>query len=391
MKEFLYSFFICLFSGIIVNAQPYQIGHTTLTFVDASRSNRSIATEIYYPADVAGDNVAVTSQNATQFPSLVFGHGFVMTWDAYQNFWETLVPNGYIMAFPKTEGSFSPSHLEYGKDLAFVINQMNLLGTQSSSIFYNRVSTMNAVMGHSMGGGASFLAVPLNSNIKTIVNFAPAETNPSAISAAASISIPALIFSGGNDCVTPPATNQIPMYSGLTSLCKTYISITGGSHCQMANSNGFCSIGEGTCSPAPTITRSVQHAKLFSYLITWLNYQLKGDCSQGNVFDLQIVSDAAITYQKNCIQCNSLQIGEVGTELEELFLFPNPVNDFISIKGIFQKDYIIQVFDSNSKLIFNQKFKELLTLDTSVISSGIYFYEISDANNKKSQGKFIKQ
>ena len=104
MKEFLYSFFICLFSGIIVNAQPYQIGHTTLTFVDASRSNRSIATEIYYPADVAGDNVAVTSQNATQFPSLVFGHGFVMTWDAYQNFWNALVPNGYIIAFPKTEG-----------------------------------------------------------------------------------------------------------------------------------------------------------------------------------------------------------------------------------------------------------------------------------------------
>ena len=391
MKEFLYSFFICLFSGIIVNAQPYQIGHTTLIFVDPSRSNRSIATEIYYPADVAGDNVPMTSQNATQFPSLVFGHGFLMTWDAYQNFWEALVPNGYIIAFPKTEGSFSPSHLEFGKDLAFVINQINLQGTLGASIFYNRVSLMNAVMGHSMGGGASFLSVPLNSNIKTIVNFAPAETNPSAITAAASISIPALIFSGGNDCVTPPATNQIPMYTNLTSLCKTYISINGGSHCQMANSNGFCSIGENTCSPSPTITRSVQHSKLFSYLLPWLNYQLKGDCSQGNVFDLQITSDTAITYQKNCIQCSPLEIEEVRNELEELILYPNPVKDNLSIKGLYQKDYTIQVFDNNSKLIFNQKFNELLMLDTSNISTGIYFYEIKDANNKKSKGKFIKQ
>jgi hypothetical protein len=29
------------------NAQPYQIGHTTITFIDASRRNRCIATEIY--------------------------------------------------------------------------------------------------------------------------------------------------------------------------------------------------------------------------------------------------------------------------------------------------------------------------------------------------------
>ena len=391
MKNFICSFFSCVFLGMFVNAQTYQIGHTTLTFVDASRSNRSIATEIYYPADVAGDNVPMTTQNSIQFPSLVFGHGFVMTWDAYQNFWQALVPNGYIIAFPKTEGSFSPSHSEYGKDLAFVIGQLNLQGTLASSIFYNRVSSMNAVMGHSMGGGASFLAVPFNSNIKTIVNFAPAETNPSAVAAAANVSIPALIFSGGNDCVTPPSTNQIPMYNALTSLCKTYISITGGSHCQMANSNGFCSIGESTCSPSPTISRSVQHSKLFSYLIPWLEFQLKGNCSQGAVFDSQILADASITYQKNCIQCTNLQTGEISNELEGLVIFPNPVKDYFSIKGVHQKEYTIQVFDINSKMLFNKKFNELLTIDTSVISSGIYLYEIKDADNKSTKGKFIKQ
>ena len=330
----LYFYLFLLFASLSnVNAQNYLIGHTTITLVDASRSNRSIPTEIYYPADITGDNVPISTINTTKFPSLVFGHGFVMSWDAYQNFWNTLVPNGYIFAFPKTEGTISPSHLEFAKDLAFVINQMNLQGSLSTSIFYNRVSSMNSVMGHSMGGGASFIAVPLNSNIKTIVNFAPAETNPSAITAASNVSIPTLIFAGGNDCITPPNTNQIPMYSGLTSLCKTYISITGGSHCQMANSNSLCSIGENTCTPSPTITGSVQHTKLFSYLLPWLNYQLKGNCSQGNIFDMQINSDTSITFQKNCMQCSPLEVGEVTNELKEVIVYPNPVNDFISIKG----------------------------------------------------------
>lgn len=137
-------------------AQPYSIGHTTLNFIDASRNNRSISTEIYYPANTVGNDVSVVSNNSLKFPVLVFGHGFLMTWDAYQNIWESLVPNGYVIAFPKTEGGFSPSHLEYAKDLSFVINQMNELGANSASIFFHRISNMNAIMGHSMGGGAAF-------------------------------------------------------------------------------------------------------------------------------------------------------------------------------------------------------------------------------------------
>ena len=372
------------------NAQPYKIGHTTINFIDASRSNRNIATEVYYPADVSGDNVALTTLNSLKFPSLVFGHGFVMTWDAYQNFWEALVPNGFIIAFPKSEGSFSPSHLEFGKDLAFVINQMNVLGTQNTSIFFNRVSPKNAVMGHSMGGGASFLSVPLNSNITTLVNFAAAETTPSAITASAFISIPSLIFAGANDCVAPPTTNQVPLYNGIISTCKTYISIVGASHCQMSNSNTLCNIGETTCTPTPKISRSEQHTKIFSYLLPWLNYQLKSDCSQGAIFDSQIISDAAITYQKNCIQCVPLLSSELNSLYNEIVLFPNPANDFIYVKGITQKAYFFKIRDTNSKIVLQIKITESQNIDISKLSSGVYFYEVIDLNNKTVKGKFIK-
>jgi pimeloyl-ACP methyl ester carboxylesterase len=372
------------------NAQPYQIGHTTFTFIDASRSNRNIATEIYYPSDVAGDNVALTTSNSLKFPSLVFGHGFVMTWDAYQNFWETLVPNGYIIAFPKSEGSFSPSHLEFGKDLAFVINQMNILGTQNTSIFFNRVSNKNAVMGHSMGGGASFLSVPLNPNITTLVNFAAAETTPSAITASASISIPSLIFAGANDCVAPPTSNQVPLYNGLTSSCKTYISMVGASHCQMSNSNSLCNFGEASCTPTPTISRTVQHVKIFSYLLPWLNYQLKLECSQGAIFDSQIITDTAITFQKNCIQCGPALSSEFNSLDNEIVLFPNPANDFIYVKGIAKKEYSFKIRDTNSKIVLQVKITESQNIDISKLSSEVYFYEVIDLNNKTGKGKFIK-
>ncbi|NNT71444.1 T9SS type A sorting domain-containing protein [Flavobacterium sp. IMCC34852] len=369
-------------------SQPFQIGHTTINFTDASRNNRVIATEVYYPADVSGDNVSMTTVSGT-FPVLSFGHGFVMTWDAYQNVWNALVPNGYIMVFPKTEGSLSPSHLEFGKDLAFVLDQMTVLNTNVSSVFYNRISTMNAVMGHSMGGGASFLAAQLNSNIKTLVNFAAAETNPSAITAAASISIPSLLFSGANDCVTPPNAHQIPMYNGLAGNCKTLISITGGSHCQMANSNFFCNVGESSCSPQPTISRAVQQTIINTYLLPWLDYQLKGNCSQGNLFDTQIVADNAITFQKNCLQCNGLSVAV--SEAESFIkVYPNPAGDYIKIEGKASESYQIKIADSHARIISEKSFMHSTTIETETLAHGIYLYTVLCNGKVIGTGKIIK-
>lgn len=381
-----------LFFLLVINlcfSQPFQIGHTTINFTDSSRSNRVIATEIYYPSDVTGDNVALTTSTTVTFPVLSFGHGFFMTWDAYQNYWSFLVPKGYIMVFPKTEGSLSPSHLDFGKDLSFVLEQMTALGNNSTSIFFNRISNMNAVMGHSMGGGASFLAAQLNSNIKTLVNFAPAETNPSAIQASTNISIPSLVFAGVNDCVTPPSTNQIPMYNGLASSCKTLISIIGGSHCQMANTNFFCGVGESSCSPQPTITRTVQQNSINSYLLPWLDYQLKGNCSQGNVFDTSIITDTAITFQKNCIQCANLSVGNPIIN-NEIKVYPSPVKDFITVSGIMDVKYQIKIYDIAAKIIINQEFTSETSIETSQLTNGIYTYSIQSNNEIISKGKFIK-
>lgn len=381
------SILILIMSVLLCNnllAQPFQVGHTTITFIDSNRNNRTIDTEVYYPADVAGDDVPVTIATNDKFPALSFGHGFVMTWSAYQNIWDAVVQEGFIIAFPKTEGGLAPSHTEFGKDLAFVLSELTTLGQDSSSLFYNRVDTMNCVMGHSMGGGAAFLAVQFSPAIKTLATLAPAETNPSAIQAAASLSIPSLIIAGGNDCVTPPPANQIPMYDSLQSSCKTFVSINGGSHCQMADNNFFCSIGEATCTPQPTITRAEQHIVISSYLLPWLKYELKGDCFSGAHFDSLITIDTSIVYQKTCSLCTTTTSIE-NNSIFNIEVFPNPFHQelFIQNDQREKSNVVIDVYAMNGTKIFSQKFttvkaneKHKLNLNEN-LSAGIYLLKVT--------------
>ena len=184
-----------------LNSSAQQIGHITYSFTDASRSNRQIQTEIYYPSATAGNNTTLTPGI---YPVVVCGHGFVMATSAYQNIWTALVNEGYIVALPNTEGGFAPSHANFGLDLKFIVNEMKSNGA-GTIIPSTAIGATSAIMGHSMGGGSSFLAAANDTSITTMVSFAAANTNPSSITAAQSVSVPTLIFSGANDCVAPPA------------------------------------------------------------------------------------------------------------------------------------------------------------------------------------------
>jgi pimeloyl-ACP methyl ester carboxylesterase len=172
-RIFSYLTILLIFISIYTQAQPFQIGHKQQTFIDESRSNRSINTEIYYPSNSSGDNVPMANGI---FPTLVFGHGFVMTWDSYDYLWNGIIPSGFILVFPKTEGSFSPSHADFGKDIAFLVDAMKLEGLNQSSTFYNAVSDKSAVMGHSMGGGSAFLSIQYNSTITALATLAAARS-----------------------------------------------------------------------------------------------------------------------------------------------------------------------------------------------------------------------
>lgn len=378
MKKLILYFLVLTFYSVTTLAQPFQVGHKQQTFIDASRSNRSITAEIYYPANTAGDNVAIASG---QFPVLVFGHGFVMTWSVYSPEWNGIVPNGYIMVFPTTETGFLPSHSNFGKDMAYLVGAMKTEGTTASSTFFGSVAATSAVMGHSMGGGSAFLAVQYDSTITAIATLAAANTNPSSIAAAAGISIPSIVISGSNDCVAPPNQHQIPMYTALASACKTFVSITGGSHCQFANSNINCSIGEATCSPSATITSTAQKNTTLTLLVPWLNHYLKNNSAAGVEFQNLITTASGITSQQNC----SLLTTTIPNEITQstITIFPNPfssattlqmnvplVNATLTVYSIYGET-VVQRSDINGKSV---------VLSRENLASGVYFVRITEGS-----------
>lgn len=294
-------------STVLFTFAQYQVGHTTITFNDPARSGgfgsgggpgRQIQTEIYYPAATAGDDVAMIAE---EFPVVVFGHGFAMAWDAYENIWEEMVPKGYIFAFPRTEGGLlpAPSHEDFGLDLSVVLDRMLLENDESASIFFEGINGKAAIMGHSMGGGATFIAGAENENVVTVIGLGPAETDPSAIAAAANITVPGLILSGDEDGVTPDDENHIPIYDALDSDCKYFVSILGGGHCYYANSNFNCDFGESTSGGA-TIDRAEQQQITYDAITPWLDYYLKGICEAKDDFIDFADNDTRVSSNSDC-------------------------------------------------------------------------------------------
>jgi len=371
MKKFIlakiYLVVVLIICSSNIFAQTYNIGHISTDFYDNAR-NRNIATEIYYPSDTNGDNVPISLGN---FPIIVFGHGFLMSWDSYDNFWNSLVPEGYILCFPTTEMGFAPNHQFFAEDLSFIATKMQMESQNSSSIFYNSVLPKTGILGHSMGGGASFLAAENNPNINTLVNFAAAETNPSAILAASNITIPSLIFSGEDDCVAPPVSHQNILFDSLNSNCKTQINIISGGHCYFANENVLCSFGESSCNPNLNILRSEQQSVTNDFLKIWLNFSLKSDQNSFTIFNDSLQYSNRITYSQYCNGTGIVSQNKV----DEINIYPNPVTEILNLD--------IPLEFINGKLVLLNMFgqelhKEIITnkltkINLSNFESGNYF------------------
>ena len=388
MKRISLITLLFVFIGTVSVAQPFLIGHKQQAFIDASRSNRTIDTEIYYPANSTGDDVPMA--NGT-FPTLVFGHGFVMTWDSYDYLWNGIAPSGYILVFPKSEGSFSPSHTDFGKDIAFLVDAMKLEGLNQSSTFYNAVSDKSAAMGHSMGGGSAFLSIQYNNSITAIATLAAAVTNPSSVTAASEIQIPSLTIAGANDCIAPTADHQTPMYNALASSCKTYINLLGASHCQFAGTSFTCSFGEATCLPASAITADVQHDLTLQLLLPWLANYLKIDCEAGTQFQEFITNNSALTLEQNCsIACNQAGLNQIQNDF---IFFPNPVQNQAKLLS---KNYFINV-DVRIVNRMGQVVKSMNSLTGYEISISLenlkpemYSMYLTENNNPLKSIRFIK-
>ncbi len=388
MKK-IFTLSVLLTVAFALQSFAQSVGYSAVTYTDASRSNRSVTTEIYYPATSAGSNTPIASG---QFPVIVFGHGFMMTYSAYAYFYNAMAALGYIVVLPTTESGMSPVHANFGADEAFLITQMKSEGTNSSSFFYNHIAVTSAIMGHSMGGGAAFLACENNTTPTCMVTFAEAETTPSSMAAARSVTIPALVLSGSVDCVAPPATNQVPTYDSLASACKVFISITGGCHCYFADYNLYCIIGEQTCDTNPPLATADQEDATLDFVKLYLDYYLKNNAASWTAFNDSLQVSHRITYQTTC-PLTGLTENKPKSKLQ---IWPNPADKLVNVQFGSTGNYQIRIFDAVGKQSFIEQSgyansaEETETIDISSLKNGFYFIEVNN-NGVRSFNKIIKE
>jgi dienelactone hydrolase len=373
--------FIGFFSAAISFGQG--LGHTTLTFVDATRNNRSIPCEVYYPALSAGENVDALDPAflaLTGYPAIAVGHGFVIGAANYSLIAEQLIPFGFIVALVNTETGFAPSHENFGLDLAFVTHALQQESLNSTSILHNVVhQEREAIIGHSMGGGAAWLAAASDSLIDAIVGLAPAETNPSAIAAASSVNCNSLVFSGSDDSVTPPADNHQPIFDG-TNGCKTFVSLTGGSHCGFIDAGTLCDFGEPL---GGSLARADQQEAYLTLMTAWLRYFLNGECVEALYTDYVtshsfVVADPLAA----CMLCGNIEdSNKIGMRM-----MPNPSNGSFEVQwkeGAFQD---LEILDVTGKIVLSEKVLQQHRVKVNeALCSGIYLVKLSNEKSSVTQ------
>ena len=352
------------------------LGHSTLTFTDATRNNRSIPCEVYYPALSAGDNIAALDPAflaLSGYPAIAVGHGFVIGAANYDLIAEQLIPFGFVVALVNTETGFAPNHQEFGLDLAFVTHALQQESQNSTSILYNIVNQeKEAIIGHSMGGGAAWLAAASDPLIDAVVGLAPAETNPSAIAAAASVNCNTLVFSGSEDAVTPPGDNHQPIFDG-TNGCKTFVSLTGGSHCGFIDSGTLCDFGEPLGGSLP---RADQQEAYLTLMTAWLRYFLNAECVEALYTDY-VTSHSFVSADPlaTCMLCGNIEdSNKIGMRL-----MPNPSNGIFEVQWKEEVFQFVEILDATGRSILREKVLQQHRVKVNeALPSGIYLVKLSN-------------
>jgi predicted dienelactone hydrolase len=368
--------------GAWISFGQYEIGETSIVFNDPDR-DRDIETFIYYPANASGEEEPVSDG---QFPVIAVGHGFVMSYTSYEYLWEHFVPLGYIVMLPNTETTVDVSHGDFGQDLGFIINAMQAEGENESSLFYEHLRVTSAVLGHSMGGGASVLAAAENPNISTLVTLAAAETDPSAIAAASSVTIPSLTFAGDADCVTPPSDHQELIYANLSD-CKGYVLINEGTHCQFANSNPLCELGEFSC-PSVDLEASDQHDIILTVLTPWLDAYLKNNFTSWEAVEALAGENEQYNFTLDCSE-NAPVLSASSQAINQVKIHPNPIEDNLYIANV-PDEATYAIYTLDGRVLLSGK-NQQSGINVSALPHGAYILRITSYDGFVFNQKVVKQ
>ena len=386
----------------VTNAQTWEVGNQVMTFTDASRGNRQIETQIFYPADAAGVNVPLGSPADQKYPVIVFGHDADVDYTNYFYIWNKFARYGFIVAFPLTETGPNPNVEEFAKDLAFVATQFNVMRFTPSSFYFKRHNSKSCIMGHGVGGAAATIAMQYG-NATTLVSLAATETTPSAISAATLVTKPSVVISGDEDCTSPAATHQMLMFNNIDSDCKTFVNMYDATHCHYAMNGPSCN--EIMCyGSANSFVQTVTFSNYL--LISFLRYYLKSNAPALAKFEWKLQNKLdAWSY---IMVCNVNPAARVGDEEEELNseeaemsfnMYPNPVKKGnalnMSVDSEITTDATIYISNMMGQVVFKnevevEEMESTLSLPIEHLRSGYYMVSMISPEGRISKPLVIQ-
>lgn len=364
-------------------AQAGPLSYTSFdtTFTDTAYSNTDISATLYYPDSVTGD-----------YPLVVFGHGFTVSYTFYTNWYEHLASWGYIVAALDEQNGFNISHPEFGQQMLGTIDMVSGQDAAAGSRLNGLWNGKSATMGHSMGGGSALIAaVDGGALVDAVIGLAPAETDPSVIDDMQDITADMLIISGRGDSVTPESSVQIPMYNAATT-GKLWVSLLEGGHCNFADGNsGTCEFGATTVGDAGTLSYADQQALAFTYATPFLEYFLKDETQWDEyVCGTYASTDSEVEHETN-YDCNpvSARQSAVSTDVQ---LYPNPAANVLNISEQsvrpLHAEKLVCINTIGQQVVLNAETTSTsLQIDISALPTGVYSLQ----HDGEYLGRFVKQ
>lgn len=244
------------------------------------------------------------------WPLVTLNHGAGMNAEGYEYLGKAFAARGYVVA-GFDEYSVEGTQLDYMLDIAAVRDSMLQQTANHTSPFYGLLCDNIIGVGHSLGGGAQFVAAdrevmkdcgktyPCNNggytaNFQGLIALSggfnmtsdpdhPSPPNtPNPYDSVARLTIPALFVSGTEDCMVKAMTEDFPAYANMTrSKCRVFSNVTGADHCQWAGLKALelktCNLIEKTIGCKPDITPDEQQQLALRYALPFADYIAKSD------------------------------------------------------------------------------------------------------------------
>jgi dienelactone hydrolase len=213
---------------------------------------------------------------------VAFGHGYQARVDYYESTLAHLASWGIVVIAPRSAGELLPDHAAFADDLLSALDWVVAEAGGRGGDWPGKPVDPEALglSGHSMGGGAALLAAARDPAIRAVATLAAAESDPSAIDAAATIAAPVLFLAAADDAITPLVEHQRPMFEAKASGPAQLRTIVGASHC------GFLDVETVllrlVCDEAAIGAEEQRHLTR-AVLTAWLRYELAGDGSVANL------------------------------------------------------------------------------------------------------------